>query len=97
MLRKVLFFVAVGCLVVGMLLLSFGAWPAALWLLVNGSVLTIGLVFERWRYKPVKTAAAAKGQPTGERFIDPETGTLMEVWYDSATGERSYVKVADRA
>ena len=60
--------------------------------LVNGSALTLGLVFERWRYKPVQTPSSAKGSPTGERFIDPETGVLMEVYYDAATGERTYVR-----
>jgi hypothetical protein len=95
MLRRALFFVAVGCLVLGLIALMFGIWPAALWLLVNGSVLTLGLVFERWRYKPAKTAVMAKGAPTGERFIDPETGALMEVYYDASNGERSYVKLGD--
>lgn len=93
MLRRVLFFVAVGCLVAGMLALAFGAWPPAFWLLINGSALTLGLVFERWRYKPVKTAAAARGTATEEKFIDPETGALMQVYYDAATGERSYVRI----
>jgi len=65
--------------------------------LVFGSLLLLGTVFERWRYKQVKTAGAAHGAATGERFVDPETGALMEVWYDAATGERSYVKVADKA
>ncbi len=31
-----------------------------------------------------------KVTPTGERFIDDETGQLVEVWYDPANGERSY-------
>jgi len=66
-------------------------------LLMFGALLTLGTVFERWRYKQPKTAAAAKGVPTDEKFIDPETGALMQVYYDAATGERSYVKVADKA
>jgi hypothetical protein len=28
---------------------------------------------------------------TDERFIDPETGRLVTVWYDPATGDRRYV------
>ncbi|HEX2669006.1 MAG TPA: hypothetical protein VHP13_11590 [Gammaproteobacteria bacterium] len=95
MLRKLLFFVAVGCLVLGLFTLATGLWPAAFWLLLNGSVLVLGLVFERWRYKPAQAPHAAKGAPTGERFIDPETGALMEVYYDAATGERSYVRLSD--
>jgi hypothetical protein len=92
MLRRVLFFIAVGCLVLGLITIMLGPWPAAAWLLINGSALTLGLVFERWRYKPAQTPAEAKGSPTGERFIDPETGVLMEVYYDAATGERTYVR-----
>jgi len=64
--------------------------------LVFGTLLLVGTVFERWRYKPAKADGSARGTATGERFVDPETGALMEVWYDAATGERSYVKVADK-
>ena len=61
--------------------------------LVLGLLLLFGILLEQ-RYKP--PVAAAKGQPTGERFVDPTTGELMEVWYDPATGERSYVRVGKR-
>lgn len=76
----------------GLLLLAVSpanAFPPLLF----GALLLLGTVFERWRYKPAKTAGAAKGVATGERFVDSETGALMEVWYDAATGERSYVRV----
>jgi hypothetical protein len=65
------------------------AWGALLF----GGLLTLGTLFERWRYKPTQTPQSARGQPTGERFVDPESGDLMEVWYDADTGERSYVRV----
>jgi hypothetical protein len=65
--------------------------------LVFGTLLLLGTVFERWRYKQPRSAGTARGAATGERFVDPETGALMEVWYDAATGERSYVKLADKA
>ncbi len=29
-------------------------------------------------------------QPTSERFVDDETGQLLEVWVDPLTGERRY-------
>lgn len=64
--------------------------------LVFGLLLVVGTWFERWRYKGMQRPAETRGEPTGERFIDPETGGLVEVYYDSASGERSYVKVADR-
>ena len=62
-------------------------------LLVFGCLLLAGTVFERWRYKPTLLVHEAKGQPTGERFVDPRTGEVTEVYYDPATGERSYVKL----
>ena len=61
--------------------------------LVFGTLLVVATVFERWRYKWLNTAQHAKGTPTGERFHDPVSGKLVEVYYDPATGERSYVEV----
>jgi len=92
MLRKVVLGFALLMLAAGLALLAVqpaNAFP----LLMFGALLTLGTVFERWRYKQTKTAAAARGTATGERFIDTETGALMEVYYDAATGERTYVRV----
>ena len=33
---------------------------------------------------------------TPERFVDPETGRLVSVFFDSATGERRYAADAER-
>ena len=88
-------------LVLGLLILGGGCLllvvqPAnALPALLFGGLLTLGTVFERWRYKWTSTAQHAKGTPTGERFHDPISGKLVEVYYDSSTGERSYVEVKD--
>jgi hypothetical protein len=30
-------------------------------------------------------------RPTDEKFVDPESGELVSVWFDPATGERRYV------
>jgi hypothetical protein len=97
MLRNFVLGLAILGLLVGLLLLGTRLFIPACWLLLNGSVLLLGTLFERWRYKQVKTAGNARGTATGERFIDPETGALMEVYYDASTGERSYVKVAAEA
>ncbi len=96
MLRKLVLGFAILLLGAGVLLL-FAQPDNAFPLLLFGALLTLGTVFERWRYKQPKTPGAARGVATGERFVDHETGALMEVWYDAATGERSYVKVADKA
>lgn len=80
--------------------LLIGACVAALrqmtWLSIDfgipGLVLVAGIVFERWRYKPVlREPPGDEWQPTGERFIDSETGRLVEVYRDATGGNRVYV------
>ena len=95
MLRILLLWLGVVALLCAALAALSGSYQAALWLLVNGAIFTLGTLFERWRYKPVKSPQAARGAPTGERFVDPKSGALMEVYYDASTGERSYVLVKD--
>jgi hypothetical protein len=92
-LRTLLLWLGVIALLCAALTALSGNYGAALWLLVNGLIFTLGILFERWRYKPAKSPQAARGLPTGERFIDPKSGALMEVYYDAASGERSYVEV----
>ena len=56
------------------------------------AVLLLAALFERWRYKPL--AARPPGpdwQMTDERFVDPETGKLVTVYFHPATGERRYI------
>jgi len=58
------------------------------------SLVLVALLFENIRYR--QAAAQAPGgafKPTGERFIDPETGKLIEVHSDPATGARRYIAV----
>lgn len=95
MLRNAVLGIAIVALVAGLLLLGTRLFVPAGWLLLNGTALLLGTLFERWRYKQTKAPGAAKGVATGERFVDPETGALMEVWYDAASGERSYVRLND--
>lgn len=92
MLRTALLILALLLLAGGLLMLRVlpGNAPP---LLMFGGLLLVGTLLERWRYKPSLQAHEAKGQPTGERFVDPKTGEVTEVYYDPATGERSYVKV----
>jgi hypothetical protein len=64
------------------------AWPVLL-----GAILMVaGCLFER-RYHAAQQGIPAGGRfrPTGERFVDPETGRLTAAWADPATGERRYV------
>ncbi|HLG78902.1 MAG TPA: hypothetical protein VKX46_21000 [Ktedonobacteraceae bacterium] len=70
---------------------------AALWLVVylavNGFILVSATFVERKRYHAKIDRTRGYWQPTGERFVDPATERLMEVFYNTATGERDYREV----
>ena len=62
--------------------------------LVIGSVILIGTLFERWRYRRIEQPPQGPWQHTGERFLDPSSGKPVEVMFDPRTGERRYVAEA---
>ena len=68
-------------------------FPLVMWLGVLGLALIGGILLERGRYKPTQSG----GHPgpdwvaTGERFVDPDSGETVTVFYRPATGERRYV------
>ena len=70
---------------------------AALWLVLylaaNGFILMSAMLLERKRYHPQVNRTQEYWQPTGERFVDPTTRQLIEVFYNTATGERDYREV----
>lgn len=70
---------------------------AALWLVlylaVNGIILVSAVLLERKRYRARVDRTRGYWQPTGERFVDPATGRLMEVSYNPTTGERDYREI----
>ena len=59
-------------------------------LFLFAALIVIGTVFDA-RYRGRKGAISARWQITGEREIDYETGTVIEVWFDPVSGERRYV------
>ncbi len=67
---------------------------ATLWLVlylaVNGILLVSAVLLERKRYRTRVDRTQGYWQPTGERFVDPTTGQLIEVSYNTVTGERDY-------
>jgi hypothetical protein len=73
----------------GGVLMSYGLGQG-LGMLVFGIIIIAAIRLEprygRQKSDPVCSTLA----PTGERFVDDETGQLVEVWYDAASGERSY-------
>jgi len=93
MLRAALF-------VVSAILLAAAGWSAlagfglgvVLRLAIPGLVMPVGLAIERWRYKPMTTRRPGPDWvSTNERFIDPESGETVTVFYQPSTGERRYV------
>ena len=64
-----------------------------LYLAVNGFILVSAVLLERKRYHTQVDRTRGHWQPTGERFVDPTTQKLMEVFYNPTTGERDYREV----
>lgn len=89
MLRRAVLIVGALSLVAGVFCLR-SAPGVAHWLLWQGGVLVLVVLFERWRYTPARLAGTRGWLPTGERFEDPTSGKLVEVYFNPETGERDY-------
>jgi hypothetical protein len=85
--------------VVGVLLLTAGAFAGAacslglmLRLALPGVLLIGAALFEKWRYKRLREDRPGPNWvATDERFVDPESGRNVTVYYHPRTGERRYV------
>lgn len=89
MLRIVIMAIGLLCAVAGLLLLA-SPFHNGWFLVIIGALIIISLVFEG-RYRSSRTEPVrGTWQPTGEKFIDPGTGKVVEVDYDPKTGERNY-------
>ena|SRR5271167_3078996 len=63
-------------------------------LALPGLLLIGAAIFERWRYKRlVGSRPGPEWVATKERFVDPESGKLVTVYFRPSTGERRYVAV----
>ncbi len=59
-----------------------------------GALLTLGVFFERVTYKRLVSGPPGPGfVATPERFVDPTSGRLVQVYTKPETGERAYVEV----
>ncbi len=94
LLRGILFALGTGALIGGTWLLAVGGPPPAItWLIVLGLILTLGIAYERVRYKTLARHRPGPGwQRTEERFVDPETGRKVTVYFRATDGERMYVE-----
>jgi hypothetical protein len=98
MLRKIVVGYGLLCVpgALGLLFLAHATAWLAVYLAVNGVVLVSAVLFEHKRYQRQVDRTRGSWQPTGERFVDPTSGQLMEVLYNRATGERDYRAVPAR-
>ena len=62
----------------------------ALYLAFYGVLVVGGILFERSAYRPHVQRTRPGWQRTDERFTDPVSGVLTEVWFNPETGERDY-------
>ena len=91
MLRRVLIAYGVLCLIGALILLAAHVTTAlVIYLAINGLIITGGILFERSGYRSNVDRMQGKWRPTGERFNDPTTGQVVEVYYNPQTGERDY-------
>ena len=91
MLRWVLIAYGVLCLIVAVILFAVHATIAlVIYLAINGLLIAGGILFERSGYRTRVNRTQGKWQPTGERFNDPTTGQVVDVYYNQQTGERDY-------
>ncbi|HKJ93861.1 MAG TPA: hypothetical protein VJ957_11900 [Longimicrobiales bacterium] len=90
MLRNVLLGIGIAGLLAGFALWITGTPGPALDLLVGCGVLTVAVALERWRYVRTVNRGRGRWQRTDERFVDPATGRLTDVYYNPDTGERDY-------
>ena len=58
------------------------------------ALILVWLVFRSAGYKrrPLDAPPGKDWNLTDERFVDPQSGELVEVWYRPRTGERAYVR-----
>lgn len=82
-----------GGLAAGAVVLALAAcFAPAFWLAVWAVVLIGGLLIERWRYQPLSARPPGPDwRKTDERFVDPESGRLVTVYFHPGTGERRYI------
>jgi hypothetical protein len=92
-LRSVLVLLSLAALAIGAFCLFVGADPPAYTLLIWGAMDLAAVLSERFRYKPLVSAAPGAGwQRTSERFVDPDSGKTVTVYLQPGSGERQYVE-----
>lgn len=74
--------------IVGLLVWNAGGGPMVG---VFGALLMLTAALEPIYGRANGRPTSSGFQPTDERFVDPDSGELVTVWFDQSTGERRYV------
>ena len=71
-----------------------GCLVLVLWVAVPAALVLIWLLFRSGGYKrqPLNAPPDGDWTFTGERFVDPNSSELLEVWHEPRSGERAYVR-----
>lgn len=75
--------------------LGLWAWGGGMFMMICGIVVAATAILEPAYGRLVRRPASGPWRPTDERFVDPETGRMVTVWYDPVTGDRRYVADGD--
>jgi hypothetical protein len=65
-----------------------------IWGLPLAVLILIWLLFRSGGYKrrPLESPPGPGWERTTERFVDPKTGEILDVWFCPTSGERAYVR-----
>jgi hypothetical protein len=95
MLRSATLFICVIAVIVLVAGATNAGWPTLPFALIP-AILLLGLLVERFIYKPICSERPGPGwERTLERFADPRSGRNIVVYYNPRTGERRYVAEPD--
>ncbi len=71
-----------------------GVLVLVVWIAIPAALFAIWFLFRSGGYKrrPLDAPPGRDWTFTGERFVDPSSGVLVEVWWNARRGERAYVR-----
>jgi hypothetical protein len=78
----------------GIVVWTIGGGPV---LLILGLVAIVSASLEPIYGRAVGRTPGGNWRPTDEKFVDPESGKLVTVWFDPATGDRRYISDSNDA
>lgn len=91
MMRAIVLAIGLLCCAGGVLGVTLGGAEAGIGFLVFGLLILAGTLFERHYHRNLTALPGPGWERMEERFKDPSTGEILDVWYNPQSGERRYV------